>query len=122
MRVEVDGADFVPLWTENDTVEIDRKREPDRRPAIRVVAVDRALAEVRADLARLPDPVPAADRERFVALRKRESLLVARRVAIASLLGEDLLRVAPPRPSPVPAAPVRPAVPASAPAPAAPAP
>jgi poly-gamma-glutamate synthesis protein (capsule biosynthesis protein) len=96
VRVEVDGADFVPLWTENDTAEIDRHREPDRRPAIRVVAVDRALAAVRAELARLPDPVPAADRDRFVALRRTEALLVARRAAVASLLGEDLLRALPP--------------------------
>jgi poly-gamma-glutamate synthesis protein (capsule biosynthesis protein) len=99
-RVEVDGADVVPLWTENDTPEIDRKREPSRRPAIRVVAIDRALAEVRADLARLPDPIPAADQERYVALRRREALLVARRSAIASLVGEDLVRAAPPLPAP----------------------
>ena len=102
-RVEVDGADFVPLWTENDTAEIDRKKEPGRRPAIRVVAVDRALAEVRAELARLPDPVPAAEQPRFVALRRREALLVARRAAIAGLLGEDLVRpVGPATPAPRP--------------------
>ncbi len=104
VRVEVDGADFLPLWTENDTAEIDRKREPERRPAIRVVAVDRALAEVRAALARFPDPVPAADQDRWAALRRRESLLASRRAAVASLLGEDLLRtlgpaeLAPPAP------------------------
>jgi poly-gamma-glutamate synthesis protein (capsule biosynthesis protein) len=92
VRVEVDGADFLPLWTENDTADIDRRREPERRPAIRVVAIDRALAEVRAALARLPDPVPPADEGRWVALRRRESLLLARRAAIASLLGEELLR------------------------------
>ena len=92
VRVEVDGADAVPLWTDNDTSEIDRRREPDRRPAIRVVAVDRALADVRAELARFPDPVPPADRARFVALRRREALLVARRAAIAALVGEDLVR------------------------------
>jgi poly-gamma-glutamate capsule biosynthesis protein CapA/YwtB (metallophosphatase superfamily) len=91
-RTEVDGADFVPLWTENDTAEIDRKKEPDRRPAIRVVAIDRALAEVRAELARMPDPVPAQARERFVSLRRREALLASRRAAIAGVLGEDLLR------------------------------
>jgi poly-gamma-glutamate synthesis protein (capsule biosynthesis protein) len=116
VRVEVDRADFVPLWTENDTAEIDRRREPDRRPSIRVVAVDRALAEVRAELARLPDPVPAADRDRFVALRRKEALLVARRAAVASLLGEDLLRALPP----VAPAAGAPATPAPSPAAAAP--
>jgi hypothetical protein len=95
VRVEVDGADFVPLWTENDTSEIDRGREPQRRPAIRVVAIDRALGSVREELARFADPVPAADRDRFVALRRRESLLASRRAAIAALLGEDLVRALP---------------------------
>jgi poly-gamma-glutamate synthesis protein (capsule biosynthesis protein) len=60
-----------------------------------VVAVDRALAEVRAELARFTDPVPAADQERFVALRRREALLVARRAAVAALVGEDLVRAPP---------------------------
>jgi poly-gamma-glutamate synthesis protein (capsule biosynthesis protein) len=92
VRTEVDGADFLPLWTENDTVEIDRRREPGRRPAIRVVALDRALAAVREELARFADPVPAEAQERFVALRRREALLVARRAAVAAVLGEDLLR------------------------------
>jgi poly-gamma-glutamate synthesis protein (capsule biosynthesis protein) len=92
VRVEVDGADFVPLWTENDTAEIDPRAEPGRRPAIRVVAVDRALAEVRARIAALPDPVPPDARDRFAALRAREALLVARRAAIAGVLGEELLR------------------------------
>jgi poly-gamma-glutamate capsule biosynthesis protein CapA/YwtB (metallophosphatase superfamily) len=91
-RVELDGADFLPLWTENDTAEIDRKREPGRRPAIRVVAIDRALAEVRALLARFPDPMAAADQDRWAALRRREALLESRRAAIAALLGEELLR------------------------------
>jgi hypothetical protein len=92
VRVELDGVDFLPLWTENDTVEIDRKREPGRRPAIRVVAVDRALAAVRAELARFPAPVPPELQDRFAALRAREALLVSRRAAVAGLLGEDLLR------------------------------
>lgn len=91
-RVEVAGADFLPLWTENDTVEIDRRREPARRPAIRVVALDRALAAVRAELAGLPDPVPPGERDRWIELRRREALYLARREAIAALLGEDLLR------------------------------
>jgi len=91
-RVEVAGADVLPLWTENDTAEIDPRREPARRPAIRVVADERALAEVRADLARLPDPVPAGAEGRFVLLRQREALYAARRAAAGAVLGEDLLR------------------------------
>ncbi len=97
-RVEVDGADFVPLWTENDTAEIDARAEPGRRPAIRVVAIDRALAAVRAELARLPDPVPPESQGRFIALRDREALLLARRAAIAGVLGEDLVRAVEPAP------------------------
>ncbi|HEY6101034.1 MAG TPA: CapA family protein, partial [Anaeromyxobacter sp.] len=92
VRTEVDGADFLPLWTDNDTAEIDRKKEPERRPAIRVVAIDRVLAEVRAALARFPDPVPPDARDRYAALRRREALLLSRRAAIAAILGEDLLR------------------------------
>jgi Bacterial capsule synthesis protein PGA_cap len=91
-RVEVAGADFLPLWTDNDTVEIDRRKEPERRPAIRVVAVDRALALVRAELAAFPDPVPADRADGFSRLRQREQLLIARRAAAAAVMGEDLLR------------------------------
>jgi poly-gamma-glutamate capsule biosynthesis protein CapA/YwtB (metallophosphatase superfamily) len=93
VRVEVAGADFLPLWTENDTAEIDARKEPRRRPAIRVVAVDRALAAVRSELASLPDPLPAEAVDRWVRLRQREELYLARRAAVAQLLGEDLLRV-----------------------------
>jgi poly-gamma-glutamate synthesis protein (capsule biosynthesis protein) len=93
VRVEVSGADFLPLWTENDTAQFSARREPGRRPAIRVVAVDRALADVRAALEALPDPLPPDQVERFVELRRREALYLSRRTAVATLLGEDLLRV-----------------------------
>ncbi|HYD40568.1 MAG TPA: CapA family protein [Anaeromyxobacter sp.] len=93
VRVEVVGADFLPLWTENDTTQIDRRKEPGRRPAIRVVAVDRALAAVRAELLGMPDPLPPDQVERYVQLRRREALYLSRRAAVATLLGEDLLRV-----------------------------
>ncbi|MFY3746644.1 CapA family protein [Anaeromyxobacter sp. Red801] len=116
-EVEVAGADFLPLWTENDTVEIDRRKEPARRPAIRVVAVDRALASVRAELAALPDPLPEADRARYVALRRREELYLARRAAVAGVMGEDLLRTLGPAELAGPEAPA-PAAPAAAPPPA----
>ncbi len=91
-RVEVAGADFLPLWTENDTAEIDRRKEPGRKPAIRVVAVDRALAQVRAELAAFPDPVPAERADAWARLRAREQLLAGRRAAVAAVMGEDLLR------------------------------
>jgi poly-gamma-glutamate synthesis protein (capsule biosynthesis protein) len=92
LRTEVAGADWLPLWTENDTPEIDRRREPGRRPLIRVVALDRVLAEVRAELATFPDPIPPARQAAYVALKRREALYLARRDAIAAVLGEDLGR------------------------------
>jgi poly-gamma-glutamate synthesis protein (capsule biosynthesis protein) len=93
VQVEVAGADFLPLWTENDTAQIDRRKEPARRPAIRVVAIDRALAQVRAEIQALPDPLPPDAVDRYVQLRRREALYLSRRAAVATLLGEDLLRV-----------------------------
>ncbi|WP_248344730.1 CapA family protein [Anaeromyxobacter paludicola] len=97
--VELAGVDYVPLWTENDTVELDRKRHPEARPTIRVVALDRALAEVRAELARFPEPLPAPERPAWVKLRRREAAYAARRAEILATLGEELAReVAPPPP------------------------
>lgn len=96
VEVEVEGAGYVPLWTENDTPEIDAKKEPGRRPRIRVVAVERALAAVRASIAEVPDPVPEARRAEFVGLRKAEALLAARKDAIGRVLGADLERPVPP--------------------------
>lgn len=95
-RVEVGGVGYVPLWTENDTAEIDARREPGRRPRIRVVAIDRALAEVRAAQTALPDPVPPDRRAEWIRLRNQEALLLARREAIGKVLGADLERPAPP--------------------------
>jgi poly-gamma-glutamate synthesis protein (capsule biosynthesis protein) len=96
VRVELAGVEAIPLWTENDTAE---RRPKGTRPRIRVVAIDRALAEVRAELAKVPDPVPPAQRDRWVRLRAREELYVARRAAIAGVVGEDLVRApAPARP------------------------
>jgi poly-gamma-glutamate synthesis protein (capsule biosynthesis protein) len=112
VRVEVDGADALPLWTDNDTAELDPKAEPGRRPAIRVVAVDRALADVRAELARFPDPVPADAQARWIALRRREALLASRRAAVGAIVGDDLLRTLSGAELAAPAA--SPAVPASA--------
>ena len=49
---------------------------------------------------RIPDPVPPADRARYVRLRQREELYRARMAAIAAVLGEDLQREAPARAGP----------------------
>jgi Bacterial capsule synthesis protein PGA_cap len=95
-RVELTGAAWLPLWTENDTVDPARKAAG-RRPAIRVVSLDRALAEVRAELGALPDPLPREQQGRYVTLRQREELYVSRRAAIAGVLGEELAREAPPQ-------------------------
>jgi poly-gamma-glutamate synthesis protein (capsule biosynthesis protein) len=96
-QVEVAGVDYLPLWTENDAAELDRRRDPRGKASIRVVSLDRALRAVRAELAAMPDPVPEADRPRWVRLRQRERLYLSRRQAIAEVLGEDLQAEAPPR-------------------------
>ena len=99
VRVELAGADWLPLWTENDTDDAERRLRKSR-PAIQVVSIDRALAGVQRELAELPDPVPPAAQERYVKLRQREELYRARRAAIAAVAGEDLEREAPPAPPP----------------------
>jgi poly-gamma-glutamate capsule biosynthesis protein CapA/YwtB (metallophosphatase superfamily) len=96
VQTELAGVEYWPLWTENDTAERDRKTGA--RPKIRVVSIDRALAEVRAELAALADPLPPAERTRFTKLRRREELYLARKRAIAATLGEDLEAAPPPRP------------------------
>ncbi len=100
-RVELGRVAWWPLWTENDTAEAARGR---RRPAIQVVSLDRALAEVRAEVAALPEPLSAADRTRYIGLRQREELYLARRAAIAATVGEDLQAEAPTVPAPASAA------------------
>jgi poly-gamma-glutamate synthesis protein (capsule biosynthesis protein) len=94
-EVELTGVEYWPLWTENDTAE---RRPPGVRPKIRVVSLHRALDAVRTELAALADPVAPADRARFEELRRREELYVARRHAIAEVLGEDLEGTPPPAP------------------------
>ena len=101
VRVEVDGADFVPLWTENDTAEIDREAragappgDPGGRDRPRARGGPRGARALPGSRSRRPD------QDRWVALRRRESLLVSRRAAIAALprRGPAALAPAPPRP------------------------
>jgi poly-gamma-glutamate synthesis protein (capsule biosynthesis protein) len=95
-RVELSRADWLPLWTENDTADPDRRAHGKTRPSIRVVSVDRALSEVRAELAALPPTLPPGQESRYVKLRQREALFLSRRTAVAAILGEDLQAEAPP--------------------------
>jgi poly-gamma-glutamate synthesis protein (capsule biosynthesis protein) len=104
-QVEVASADWTPLWTENDTVELDRKKQKAGAvPSIQVVSIDRALAQVQSQLRTLPEPVSKESQALYVKLRKREELFLKRREAIAEVLGEDLERdvsaAAPPAPTP----------------------
>jgi len=93
VRVELGNVSWWPLWTENDTASSARRG----RPAIQVVSLDRALAEVRAAVAAMPQPLAPAYKARYVELRRREELYMARRAAIAATVGEDLQAEAPPR-------------------------
>jgi hypothetical protein len=97
-QVEIAGADFLPLWTENDAPDLDRAPSPKARRSIRVVSLDRALAEVRTEIAALPDPLGQTERARYLRLRQREELYLGRRAAIAAALGEELLGEAPASP------------------------
>jgi poly-gamma-glutamate synthesis protein (capsule biosynthesis protein) len=97
IRVELSRADWLPLWTENDTADPARRARGKARPSIQVVSLDRALAAVRAELAALPDPVPQEQEARFVQLRRREDLYLSRRAAVSAILGEDLRAEAPPQ-------------------------
>ena len=99
-RVELSHVDWLPLWTENDTADPERRTRGKALPAIQVVSVDRALTRVRAQLAALPDPVHPEQEARYIKLRQREELYVSRRTAIATVLGEDLQNEAPPEPPP----------------------
>ncbi|HUK66124.1 MAG TPA: CapA family protein [Anaeromyxobacteraceae bacterium] len=98
VRVELGAVSWLPLWTENDTADSERRRLGKARPTIQVVSIDRALALVRARLAALPDPLPADRQGEYLRLRRREELYLLRRTAIAEVLGEDLEAEAPPPP------------------------
>ncbi len=94
-RVELARAAWLPLWTENDTADPARRANGQARPTIQVVSVDRALSEVRAELASLPDPIPPDQEARYVRLRQHEELYLSRRAAVSAVLGEDLRAEAP---------------------------
>jgi poly-gamma-glutamate capsule biosynthesis protein CapA/YwtB (metallophosphatase superfamily) len=86
-RIEVTDVDYVPLWTENNAIALRRKKRSAAAPSIRVVALDRALAEVKAEIQALADPIPKSQAAWYVELRQREELYEKRKRAIASVLG-----------------------------------
>lgn len=96
IQVEIAGVSYLPLWTENDTREIDQRKNPKARPSIRVVSIDRALADVRAEMASIPSPFPGPEQRRYLKLRQLEQHYQSRREAIAAALGEDWQAEAPP--------------------------
>jgi hypothetical protein len=64
-------------------------------------------------MAALPDPIPPELADRWVRLRQREALYLARRAAIGAVLGEELARtLAAPDLAPPPTATSAPAAPA----------
>lgn len=83
VRTELADLAVEPLWTDNNGLA--RSRDPKLPPAIRVVAIDREVAALRAELAAGPTP------ERADEIARRIELLEARRRIAGAILGEDLL-------------------------------
>ena len=107
------GRGLRPLWTENDTVEIDRAQRAERRPRSASSRSIRALAQVRAELARFPDPVPIGPTRVRRGSASASQLLASRRAAVAAArrgppagAAPRQLATAPPRSRP-PAPPTR---------------
>lgn len=97
-RVEVEGIDALPLWTENGIVRAGgftgARPEDDERlkPDIHVVALDRAIANVKRELVKIPDPVPAELRKHHAYLRRWEEIYAARKENIRAVIGDRYIR------------------------------
>ncbi len=100
VKVELGTIDALPLWTENNHLEIAANGGPksevveakDAKRDIHVVSIDRALANVRREKAKIPQPVPDPYLGSLRLLERRESLYLRRRAKIAEILGENHLR------------------------------
>ena len=91
-RVEVEGIDALPLWTENNLVQAARDKTGATKPSIHVVALDRAIANVERELARIPDPPPPALVKRRKELLGWEAIYRKRKESIRRIVGERFVR------------------------------
>lgn len=97
-RVELEGLDALPLWTENGIVraggfagvtpeDLDREK-----PDIHVVALDRAIANVRRELAKIPEPIPPRHVEQYGYFRRWEEIYRERKENIRLVIGDRFIR------------------------------
>lgn len=99
-KIELGTVDYVPLWTENNTVTLKTRKERKNNIAIRVVSIDRMLSDVQARLAEIGEEVTADEQEEYVQLKKAEALYEGRRKAVTDVLGREFLRDLSRKPSP----------------------
>ena len=96
-RVEVEGIDALPLWTENDIVRAQSDEDERTQPDIHVVALDRAIANVTRELAKIPQPIPPELVARYGYLRRWQEIYLSRKESIRTVLGDRYIReIAPP--------------------------
>lgn len=102
-RVEVEGVDALPLWTENDLVEAKRDASGKTKPSITVVALDRAIANVRREIAKIPIAQTPDLALRLRDLEGWERLYLERKESIRSVVGARFVRELPQPSEPAPA-------------------
>jgi len=100
-RVEVEGVDALPLWTENNIATASSDDDDRTQPDIHVVALDRAIANVTRELARIPQPIPPELVQRYGYLRRWQEIYAARKANIRTVIGDRYIReIATPTPTP----------------------
>lgn len=91
-RVELEGVDALPLWTENDIVRANADNDERTKPYIHVMALDRAIANVKREIAKIPEPIPPGMVERIGYLKRWEKIYEDRRENIRTVMGERFIR------------------------------
>lgn len=94
-RVEIEGVDALPLWTENNLVEAKRDKTGRTKPSITVVALDRAIANAQRELAKIPVATTPELARRVRELEGWHSLFLRRKESIRSVVGERFIRELP---------------------------
>jgi hypothetical protein len=92
IRTDLADVRYLPLWTDNDTMEKHGKGPP----RIRILEIDKALDETRRSIDALVAAKPAAgfpkeQATEYIRLKVRLDLLLRRKAEIAKRLGEDFL-------------------------------